>query len=191
MTRLVRMMSIGVSFVLIALALGPAANAEPDPSDNACPRTCREQLELARAATVRFADPAVALAEGFVPRECDGSATGAQGEHWTRPDRLVDRTIRLEEPEMLLYLPSDQSRKLAALEWAMAAFVDGAPYYGEQPPDPNRTEPAPVLFGRRFDGPMPGHHPGEPWHYDLHVWAWELNPAGLFAPENPKVRCPA
>ena len=27
-------------------------------------------------------------------------------------------------------------------------------------------------------------------HYDLHVWLWKKNPAGLFAPTNPDVRCP-
>ncbi len=29
-----------------------------------------------------------------------------------------------------------------------------------------------------------------PRHYDLHVWAWKHNPAGLFAPFNPKVSRP-
>jgi hypothetical protein len=27
-------------------------------------------------------------------------------------------------------------------------------------------------------------------HYDLHVWLWKHNPAGLFAPTNPNVKCP-
>jgi hypothetical protein len=37
---------------------------------------------------------------------------------------------------------------------------------------------------------MPGHQPGMPIHYDLHVWLWMDNPSGMFAPWNPRVRCP-
>ena len=32
-----------------------------------------------------------------------------------------------------------------------------------------------------FDSPMLGHEPGMPVHYDLHVWLYRHNPAGLFA----------
>ncbi len=37
---------------------------------------------------------------------------------------------------------------------------------------------------------MEGHDPQMPRHYDLHVWLWQANPAGIFAPFNPNVRCP-
>jgi hypothetical protein len=30
-----------------------------------------------------------------------------------------------------------------------------------------------------------------PIHYDLHVWLWQHNPSGLFAPWNPDVTCPS
>lgn len=49
------------------------------------------------------------------------------------------------------------------------------------------------MFGREFDGPMEGHHPVMPTelhHWDLHVWLWTPNPAGMFSPTNPSVRCP-
>jgi hypothetical protein len=62
---------------------------------------------------------------------------------------------------------------------------------GAAEPPPSIDNPAPVLFGRTFDGPMPGHAPGMPWHYDLHVWAWEHNPAGTFSQFNPSLACPA
>jgi hypothetical protein len=29
-----------------------------------------------------------------------------------------------------------------------------------------------------------------PVHYDLHVWVWEDNPLGLFAPVNSNLACP-
>ena len=51
----------------------------------------------------------------------------------------------------------------------------------------------PTLFGRPFDGPMEGHHPLMPLalhHYDLHGWLFKENPAGLFSPTNPDVKCP-
>jgi hypothetical protein len=47
----------------------------------------------------------------------------------------------------------------------------------------------PSLWGRPFDGPMTGHDPGMPVHYDLHVWLYDSNPAGVFAPWNPSVSC--
>src|SRR5688572_17627079 len=39
--------------------------------------------------------------------------------------------------------------------------------------------PDPQLFGQTFQGPMPGHVPGMPWHWDLHVWVWANNPSGM------------
>ena len=48
----------------------------------------------------------------------------------------------------------------------------------------------PTLFGVPFDGPMLGHTPEMPIHYDLHVWLYRHNPAGTFAMWNPRVRCP-
>jgi hypothetical protein len=48
----------------------------------------------------------------------------------------------------------------------------------------------PELFGLPFDGPMLGHNPHMPIHYDLHVWLFRHNPAWTFAMWNPRVRCP-
>jgi hypothetical protein len=28
-------------------------------------------------------------------------------------------------------------------------------------------------------------------HYDIHIWLWKKNPAGMFSPTNPDVRCPS
>ena len=54
---------------------------------------------------------------------------------------------------------------------------------------PGTDDDRPSLFGQPFDGPMPGHFPGQPDHYDLHVWLWRFNPAGMFAQFNPRVSC--
>jgi hypothetical protein len=40
---------------------------------------------------------------------------------------------------------------------------------------------------------MEGHEPIMPpelHHWDLHVWLWKNNPAGMFTPTNPSVHCP-
>ena len=47
--------------------------------------------------------------------------------------------------------------------------------------EPGHLRRPAVAFGQPFDGPMPGHSPGMPIHYDLHVWLWETNAGGLFA----------
>lgn len=47
----------------------------------------------------------------------------------------------------------------------------------------------PLMFGQAFAGPMEGHFPGTPMHYDLHVWTWAHNPAGMFAEWNPALSC--
>jgi hypothetical protein len=40
-------------------------------------------------------------------------------------------------------------------------------------------EEPPSIFGQNFEGPMDGHAPGEPAHYDKHVWLWKANPKGF------------
>jgi hypothetical protein len=55
--------------------------------------------------------------------------------------------------------------------------------------DLSTDEDRPSLFGQPFDGPMPGHNPGMPVHYDLHVWLFAKNPSGFFAPFNPELNC--
>ena len=54
---------------------------------------------------------------------------------------------------------------------------------------PDVGQPRPEIAGESFDGPMPGHAPGMPVHYDLHIWTHVANPAGVFAPWNPLVDC--
>ena len=56
--------------------------------------------------------------------------------------------------------------------------------------DLDTNDDQPSLFEMPFDGPMLGHEPGMPKHYDLHVWLYKHNPAGIFAAYNPRVECP-
>lgn len=50
------------------------------------------------------------------------------------------------------------------------------------PPPLGFFNPAPTIFGQAFDGPMPGHNPEMPWHYDIHVWIFETNSADCSRP---------
>lgn len=102
--------------VILFLGLGAPASAsavEPDferscdryASDGVRVAECVEQLRIARDATAKYRDPAVALRDGFVPGECvdavsegEDPALGAMGEHWIRIDRMAD-----EEPSMGLW----------------------------------------------------------------------------------------
>ena len=161
--------ALGVS----ALCALPATHAAAED----CPEECRRQLAEARAATAKYHDVNAALADGFIPTgPCVAvPSLGAMGVHYANFFRLFDASINPAEPEFLLYAPDGRGgQRLVALEYFVPAYL---------------TDTSPTLFGREFDGPMPGHGPGEPAHYDLHVWAWRNNPSGMFAPFNPKVGC--
>ena len=72
---------------------------------------------------------------------------------------------------------------------APAGTVPNAHSIGPDPPPLGFFNSAPSVLGQTFDGPMPGHNSDMPWHYDLHVWFWEDNPGGLFAPFNSALSC--
>ena len=151
---------------------------------------CVKQARIATVATRRYRDVWAAVADGFVQASaCEHTSAGVMGEHWIRLDRMAAQTLDAHAPEILLYLPTAGGRRLVGAEFEESALVDGLPYYGLGAPDPRRTSRAPVMLGRRFDGPMAGHNPVQPWHYDLHVWLWAHNPSGLLAQYNPSIRC--
>ncbi len=47
----------------------------------------------------------------------------------------------------------------------------------------------PVLMGQLFNYVGAPNRYGLPAFYELHVWAWKSNPAGMFADWNPRVSC--
>ncbi len=147
------------------------------------PGAQREDLQRARDATRKFRDVAVARAAGYATSgECaQDPKYGGMGIHYSNPELVADGKLDVTKPEILVYQPlPDGELRLGAVEYFQAdADQDLAT-------DPDR----PSLFGLPFDGPMLGHEPGMPIHYDLHVWLYNHNPAGLFAAWNPRVRCP-
>ncbi len=172
------LVSVLVALVLLLGAAGivSAATGVTDPA-------VLRDLAKVRQATVKYHDVNVAYADGFIRTpECVASPDGGMGIHFINPARLMDPAIKLLEPEILLYAESADGFKLIGVEYFQGI---GAP----DTPIPNPAPAAAVLFGRPLDGPMDAHEPGQPPHYDLHVWVWQANPTGMFAPFNPNVKC--
>ena len=128
-----------------------------------------------RAAIAPYRDVDAALAAGYVPVSgCEESAEGAMGIHSMNPALAAPGPVDPAQPAILLYGPDGDGglRLLGAEYWQPAV-----------------GQPTPTLAGRPFDGPMPGHAPGMPEHFDLHVWTEVANPSGVFAAWNPRVAC--
>jgi hypothetical protein len=170
----------------LVAALAPMALAHPPGGHEgknqyeASPHT-QHQLEKVRKATKRYRDVREAQRAGYVRTgECVSSPEGAMGVHYTHPGLADDRRLNIRRPEILVYEPRGERRRLVAVEY-YRADADGRL---------DTDDDRPYLFGRGFDGPMEGHEPGMPVHYDLHAWVWKHNPAGTFAMWNPRVQCP-
>ena len=130
-------------------------------------------LETARQATDKYRDASVAIADGYVATEnCVSSPEGAMGFHYVNPELARDPSLDVGKPEILLYIPTEEGVKLAGVEYSFGIGGPGDPI-------PDRPPPAPVMFGQTFNGPMEGHGPDGPPHYDLHLWVWEENPLVL------------
>ena len=195
MKRLLLCLGVGgIVSITVSCAPGSAA-AEPG-------------LDDVRAATERFRDVNVALAEGYVrdpANLCDSAEMlgqpaelGVMGVHYFRPDLLgisgppsprVSGTgthTDFREPAILIYEPqADGGMELVAVE--NLVFIDAWNAAGQLAP--------PTFQGRAFDRmedrpetEMDEAHNFEP-HYDLHVWLYRDNPNGIFAQFNPAVTC--
>lgn len=176
------------------LAVTPAAAEDVD-------------LDAVRAATEKYKDVSVALADGYIPDpsgHCVDAAAeglpaewGGMGVHYLNPAllKLTAGEPRVDgegthtdwmQPAILLYEPqADGSMELVGVEnlvW-QKAWMDAG----------NDTPPA--INGRLWDamaddanteadeahGFMP--------HYDQHVWIFRENPSGALVPFNPAVTC--
>jgi len=142
------------------------------------------ELQNVRAATARYHSFEQAERDGYTIRAgepCVHSPLGTMGVHAANRALMDDPAIDPLQPELLLYLPDASGNlKLVAVEY-FKADADGSLATADDRPS---------LFGQPFDGPMPGHNPTMPVHYDLHAWVAEENPNGVFAMFNPAVTCP-
>lgn len=189
-----------VTVVALAAAGGPAMADSPGLGE--------PTLAEVRAATERFQDVKVALAEGYIRDPADMCETadmmgrpvsaGAMGVHYFRPDLLgiipapngrVNGTGTYTDfrlPAILIYEPqANGSMQLVAVEnlvfqssWAAAGHESPPTFHGV-PYDIMKDDPATATDEA---------HNFEP-HYDRHVWIYRENPAGVFEPFNPAVSC--
>lgn len=153
-------------------------------------------LQAVRAAVARYHSYDEALADGYsaAGQPCISSPAGTMGYHAANAGILQSGVVDPLRPAFLLYVPrADASLRLVGVEYwtvALANTASGpAPWFGASPPPLGFANSAPNLFGATFNGPMAGHNPNMPWHYDLHAWVVEENPAGVFAQFNPAVSC--
>ncbi|MFN6965021.1 MAG: hypothetical protein ACK4S4_14825 [Pyrinomonadaceae bacterium] len=156
-----------MSFYSAPSAAAPSLNEEECRSAE-----CRQALAAARRATARYHDIERAIADGFVPLSPCVSVPGlgTMGIHYGNIGRITNPDVNPARPEVLLYLPDEAGEmRLVAVEYVVPAPLVPA---------------APVLFGQTFEY-SPGRNA-----YELHVWAWRHNPAGMFAPFNPSLECP-
>jgi hypothetical protein len=161
------------------------------------------ELAAVRRATAAFHKVDRAIEAGYAdPRggHCDASAAGAMGIHSGNPALLQSQALDPAQPEVLLYLPKEGGGvRLIGVEYVQPVLLRNpdtgvvAPWFAPGPWPSNYVvmTPTPQLFGQTFQGPMPGHVPGMPWHWDLHVWVWANNPSGMFAQWNPALSCAA
>jgi hypothetical protein len=148
------------------------------------------ELEQVRATLDKYRDPVLAVHDGYFStvgcieyREGGREGTmqyapGGMGVHFLNM-QLMGPTLDPAKPQVLIYEPDGDKLRLVAAEWFVPMGAAG--------------QTRPTIFGKQLEGPMEGHHPLMPTglsHYDLHVWLWKTNPAGVFAPTNPALKCP-
>ena len=205
-------------FFLVGAALSITASCSPaDPAapsvDDAASATdvapaasrlgadVSKSLAALRSATAGFHDGNVAIAAGYANPSgipCVDSPQGTMGVHVVKAS-LLDQAVTPNAPELLLYLPkANGGFKLVAVEYLVPVLVRNlstgvvSPWFAMTPWGAGYAvvTPRPSVFGEAFEGPMPGHEPGMPWHYDKHVWLWNTNPNGMFSQWNPSIACP-
>jgi hypothetical protein len=140
-------------------------------------------IDKVRAATARFKDINVAVAEGFVQgTPCvSGPDTGAMGVHFVMPSRIAGGVLQPDQPEALIYEPqSDGALRLVGVEFIVLSSVWQ---------NTHAAGTTPALEGDLLNFVDAPNRYGLPAFYELHVWAWENNPKGSFADWNTHVTC--
>lgn len=162
-----------IAALAIAFGVTPTSRqvlAAPSASEDDLSRA----LDRIREVTKKFKDVEKAHEAGYptrVPR-CIDSQDGGMGHHYMHPG-LLDDTLELEKPEILVYAPVEDGKpKLAGVEY----IVPLSAWRGTDPPK---------ILGQSLK------RSDQLGIWYLHVWVWEENVNGMFADWNPAVKCPA
>jgi len=146
-------------------------------------------LDSLRVALKKYQDPVAAIRDGyFSTLGCVTIAqAGGPGEMPYKPGsmgvhflnmQMVSATPDPAHPPVLLYEPQGDKLVLVGAEWFVPLMTG--------------VKQRPSLLGHPLQGPMAGHEPlmsADMSHYDLHVWLFKENPAGMFEPTNTNVKC--
>ena len=166
--RLKGRLVLAVAATFAVLPAG-SASATPAPGDD------REAVQHLRALTHQYHSVDRAVADGYQP---DTECVEDMGIHYVN-FALMQQPVDPERPTALLYAPAGDGVRLVAVEWIQV----------DADQDLSTSSDRPSVYGHAFDGPMPGHFPGMPVHYDLHAYVWDPNPDGTFATWNTHVDC--
>jgi hypothetical protein len=183
---------IVAAVVALAVAAGSAfaATSHSSQATTYPGKLVTKQLARTKAALDKYRSVDAAKAAGYVPASPCASTPvdhnlssygGGMGIHYMNMAYMAPGAkVVATKPPILVYAPQPGGK----LELVAAEY-----FQPDADQNPKTDGDRPSLFGRGFDGPMLGHAPGMPIHYDLHVWLWKSNPSGIFAPWNPNVTC--
>jgi hypothetical protein len=163
----------------IAACLGaPGGDADASARDQGI----RAFVERARAATEKYRDRAVAIADGY---RLIGEDFPAMGEHWIHVGLVFDGKYDVDHPEFLTYVDLGGAPRLLGVAYALPLLE------GEEPPEGPAGREAWHAHSRGLDEEtlLPRHHASDhgsagPRLAMLHAWIWLHNPEGLFAADN-------
>lgn len=166
-----------ILIALIAVVIGVGSSIARAGSVNHQSETLADTV---RQVTAQFKDVKAAEAAGYgLFHGCtSGPQEGAMGIHYANGSLAGDGEVDEQRPDVLLYAPKNDKLELVGVEYLV--FAD----------DWNKNHDAPpVLKGQLFNYLGTPNRYGLPALYELHVWAWKNNPAGVFADFNPQVSC--
>jgi hypothetical protein len=157
------------SLALLSLLAVAAASAS---DERVRPAGSDTLMERVREANDRFNNVSVAFSEGYRPIPCaSGMDGGAMGIHYVNGKLIGAGSVELAHPQAVMYEPMPDGRlKLVAVEYIT-------------------TKGPASLEGQLFNFIAAPNRYGLDPFYELHVWAWKINPRGAFADMNPSVTC--
>src|SRR5215212_10186906 len=182
MRRVVIVLAVAAAIPVVASVSASAKQQPPDKPSSPHRTTLQRELQAVKAVTARYHSFKQALRAGYsvAGEPCVASPNGTMGIHAVNAALMADPAVNALRPEILLYVRTANGKlRLVGLEY-WKADADG---------NLATADDRPSVLGQPFDGPMPGHNPTMPVHYDLHVWVAEHNPSGLFAMFNPTLSC--
>jgi hypothetical protein len=162
--------------LVVAVAWRGAGAQQVDRSSD----TAAQFVADARAATERFKDVNVAIAENYVKI---GPDFPAMGEHWAKGELIMKGEMDPARPAILTYATIDGKLTLTGVVYALAlrqgelppAFPGSAQWHDHV----GTIDEESLLFGHDREGAN-----DDIRLVVMHAWIWVANPAGMFATDN-------